>query len=495
MSRKRKTTRRQRQARNDVIYLLILLLIIFIATNKSKPEFKYFIIACVVLVVVCVVVFICIWIITNNKKHNDNVKNNFEKSPNSKKLAKDDYAKRKGRIGEQLIRKRLQPFINDSAEILYNCYIPNDKGGTSEIDVLMISKKGIWVIESKNYSGWLFGKADDQYWTQSVKDRNKNAKKSKFYNPIIQNRGHIKHLQNYLEMNVPFVSVVVFADKCVFKNLTIDTDEAEVIHLNDLQYCILKKMEQMPEVISVDLIGELKEKIYSTTQVTDEIKEKHIQNIKVSNAQNATMNTNESACAVQKEEKMSMQVEALHEDVAIDTIEKDCNEENIGLTPPDKEMAELLSKYEDEDKKAEGSEKEIDADDVSESVEAEGAVNVAVGKVDSDTAPSEIAPSEIADTDIISVEKEGACESAAEIKTEETIVKCVGAEQPIVVQDRQIKRIPPKVEKKETPKNMKITYCPKCHATMVPKTIEEAGELVQILECYRYPKCKHRENL
>ena len=44
------------------------------------------------------------------------------------------------------------------------------QGRTSEIDLLMIHEKGIFVFESKNYSGWIFGSADQLHWTQSLQN-------------------------------------------------------------------------------------------------------------------------------------------------------------------------------------------------------------------------------------------------------------------------------------------------------------------------------------
>ena len=50
-----------------------------------------------------------------------------------------------------------------------NVYVPY-QGRTSEIDLLMIHEKGIFVFESKNYSGWIFGSADQLHWTQSLQN-------------------------------------------------------------------------------------------------------------------------------------------------------------------------------------------------------------------------------------------------------------------------------------------------------------------------------------
>ena len=85
-------------------------------------------------------------------------------------------SKEKGAYGEMLIENelnRLTPY-GQGEKILRNIYIPKDDGSTSEIDVLYISRKGIFVFESKNYSGWIFGKESDQYWTVSLPNGQKN---------------------------------------------------------------------------------------------------------------------------------------------------------------------------------------------------------------------------------------------------------------------------------------------------------------------------------
>ena len=66
--------------------------------------------------------------------------------------------------------------------VLKNLYVPTN-GRTSEIDILMIHEKGIFVFESKNYSVLIFGSADQLNWTQCLP----NGDKNKFYNPVRQN--------------------------------------------------------------------------------------------------------------------------------------------------------------------------------------------------------------------------------------------------------------------------------------------------------------------
>lgn len=97
--------------------------------------------------------------------------------------------------------------------IFKNVYVPT-KEKTSEIDLLMIHEKGIFVFESKNYSGWIFGSAEQLNWTQSLQ----NGEKNKFYNPIRQNRTHIKALAEFLEKPASdFTSYIVFSERCTLK--------------------------------------------------------------------------------------------------------------------------------------------------------------------------------------------------------------------------------------------------------------------------------------
>ena len=96
--------------------------------------------------------------------------------------------------------------------MLTNVYIPKNDGTTTEIDLLMINKTGIYVFESKNYSGWIFGDEKSKNWTQTLK----GGKKNKFFNPILQNRAHINALKKLVKDvdSNNFYSYIVFSDRC-----------------------------------------------------------------------------------------------------------------------------------------------------------------------------------------------------------------------------------------------------------------------------------------
>ena len=99
----------------------------------------------------------------------------------------------KGRLGEFYTYKDLKP-LDGYKRYLFNLYIPKDNGETTELDVVLLHESGIYVFESKNYSGWIFGTETQKYWTQTLPAGRGRSLKNKFFNPIMQNKGHIKWL-------------------------------------------------------------------------------------------------------------------------------------------------------------------------------------------------------------------------------------------------------------------------------------------------------------
>ena len=73
-----------------------------------------------------------------------------------------------GQFGEYLTEYSLgKDNIPGYRRIKSNVYVPN-RNGTTEIDVVMIHEKGTFVIESKNYSGWIVGSEGQHNWIQRM---------------------------------------------------------------------------------------------------------------------------------------------------------------------------------------------------------------------------------------------------------------------------------------------------------------------------------------
>lgn len=85
---------------------------------------------------------------------------------------------------------------------------------TTQIDHVVVSNFGIFVIETKNYKGWIMGNEFDDYWTQVIYKR-----KEKLHNPIRQNYGHIQALKEALNehADVNYISIVAFTTKADLK--------------------------------------------------------------------------------------------------------------------------------------------------------------------------------------------------------------------------------------------------------------------------------------
>jgi restriction system protein len=94
-----------------------------------------------------------------------------------------------------------------------NIILPTTKRGTTEIDHLIVSPFGLFVIENKNRSGWIFGEEFAKSWT-SVNFK----RKYQFQNPLHQNFGHVKALEELLGIDVSKIhQAVVFRGRFKFK--------------------------------------------------------------------------------------------------------------------------------------------------------------------------------------------------------------------------------------------------------------------------------------
>lgn len=116
----------------------------------------------------------------------------------------------KGAIGEWYVNKELNK-LGPIYRVFHDLYIPNGEGGTSQVDHVVTSPFGIFVIETKHYDGWIFGKETQRLWTQVIYKR-----KEKFLNPIWQNYGHIEVLKKQLGDH-SFHSLIVFSSRSTLK--------------------------------------------------------------------------------------------------------------------------------------------------------------------------------------------------------------------------------------------------------------------------------------
>lgn len=118
-----------------------------------------------------------------------------------------------GARGENRVAATLSFNLPDEYHIFNNIYLPLPNGSTTQIDHVVVSRYGVFVIETKTYSGWIFGHAKSSQWTQVL-----YKEKHHFQNPIRQNYRHVCALSDCLGIPKKMIKdMVVFNGNCKFK--------------------------------------------------------------------------------------------------------------------------------------------------------------------------------------------------------------------------------------------------------------------------------------
>ena len=177
------------------------------------------------------------------------------------------YSKRpefRGKRGEKQVRRIIGNTIEGKKYVI-NDYIISTDNKSSQVDHIVINPYGIFVIETKNYSGQIYGSESQLEWTQVLKY---GKVKNKFYNPLKQNATHIYAIKNIIGA-FPIRSLVVFV-----QNNTSNIVANNVIPLSDLK----KSLHIGENVLSVSKMQTAYELLIAHRS---EISTKeHIQNIK-----------------------------------------------------------------------------------------------------------------------------------------------------------------------------------------------------------------------
>ena len=177
-----------------------------------------------------------------------------------------------GKYGEFLIYSCLEDLC-DAHKLLTNIYLPKVNGTTTEIDLIMISATGIYVFESKNFSGWIFGDENSKYWKQIFR----GGRHYQFYNPIWQNKKHISVLKQHLGLgDEVFRSYIVFSERCVLKKMSVYSPEVKVMNRDELACEIVEDMTQRPEIFTPLEIEQIYGELRRYTLADDETKQAHI---------------------------------------------------------------------------------------------------------------------------------------------------------------------------------------------------------------------------
>ncbi|MEK4137394.1 nuclease-related domain-containing protein [Kurthia sp. FSL E2-0154] len=157
--------------------------------------------------------------------------------------------------------------------VLYkNFYIPLPQNKWTEIDVLMVHEKGIFVFESKNYTGDIYGTIHDSQWTKSFSE----TFDQRFYSPIRQNATHIRALTALIGSVKPIYSVIVFGRDADVHVDSMPADNTYICKITQLVF-LYDILLALPSQISVHA---LQIQLDSWQLTTEETKLEHVKNIK-----------------------------------------------------------------------------------------------------------------------------------------------------------------------------------------------------------------------
>ena len=178
----------------------------------------------------------------------------------------------KGLLGERRLRQMLLEQLDQTQyRVLYDIMLPAEDDTTTQVDFIVVSQWGVFVIEAKNFDGWIFGNPFHKQWT-TVRFK----KKASFQNPLRQNYKHIATLAECL--GIPqhyFKTIVAFSAESEFK-----TDfPATVMHFGDVPAYIREQSTE--SLIHPGQIPEFVEVIMEWhNSLSDERKAAHVANLK-----------------------------------------------------------------------------------------------------------------------------------------------------------------------------------------------------------------------
>lgn len=154
-----------------------------------------------------------------------------------------------------------------SYHTFHNIIIPS-KNGTAQIDHLIISVYGLFIVETKNKKGWIFGSGNQATWTQSIFGNNYT-----FQNPLKQTYRQKKVLSKFLSNDKSNIKTVVyFVGNCAFKTQLPDN----VIRSGLGRF--IKKFQE--KILTAEQVDQLVSKIDRHVSESSLSKRDHIKSLK-----------------------------------------------------------------------------------------------------------------------------------------------------------------------------------------------------------------------
>ena len=179
------------------------------------------------------------------------------------------FAKLKGARGEKWVAWHLKR-LKAPDYLIINDLLLCSGANSTQIDHVVVSAFGLFVIETKYYKGWIYGGAESEYWTQNI-----YGHKYQLRNPVIQNQGHIRAIRRLLKLreDIPIYNIVAFSwQGTLYVNRTLP-----VMYWRQVVPYIRQFDERK---LSETEVSDIYKEFQSSSQSDSEARRRHIQNVR-----------------------------------------------------------------------------------------------------------------------------------------------------------------------------------------------------------------------
>lgn len=199
----------------------------------------------------------------------------------------------KGYYGEWQVNRKLKKLAKLYGGLEFHDLMLEDHRSSSQIDNVLLTSKALYVIEVKNYGGYIFGNEENQYWTQTIKHVNTKKSRSgkiykktsiskhKFYNPLKQNKTHINKIKSLTDIDdyVPIINIVVFGNRAYLRDVT-HSNETYVVNVSQLHKLIKRLETEIEEEISNDNMIYIVEQLFEHNIEDKKRRKEHVKRIR-----------------------------------------------------------------------------------------------------------------------------------------------------------------------------------------------------------------------
>ena len=258
-------------------WIVVFLSVIFIESDSPRYLLIVFAVSGLSLLAYLIYVirlrYILIRLLEKERKEAETIEaNTFSTGDNS-------YHKIKQTFLEDEIQMELLK-IFPKGKVLRNCYLPTAGGKKSEIDILLIDTSGLYIIEAKNYSGFISG----NWSSDTLKIKYNSGNEFEIQNPIVQNSQHYDCLKAVLGINEKnsIKNIVVFGSQIKYDKAIYESTKknfANVMQINQMHKELLKIKAYSKFNKDLIWVEQTYNNLKENTKVTSADKQQHIRNV------------------------------------------------------------------------------------------------------------------------------------------------------------------------------------------------------------------------